>query len=211
MTVENKESNMTRVFLVGLAALLLAASPALAATIDVGVHQLLPNTAGQQIQIPVGPDPGAAPDQVLGVDFYVQVSDGGSAQGGVDNGPAIQAVDIIGAAGYPPTIFTGNNTGQGVFPDTWPQFEMATTTTASGSVAAQGNLATVVFDTTGWTSGTWPLILTGTDGFGGLDTVFPGVTTNVINGLIFIPEPSTLVMLAGLLSGIAWFWWRRRT
>ena len=58
--------------------------------IVVGDHTLLPDTAGQQIEIFVTGD-----EQVQGLNFYIQVGDGGVPAGGSDVGPTIQDVDIL--------------------------------------------------------------------------------------------------------------------
>lgn len=115
-----------------------------ALVIDVGEHDLLPNTPGQAVFIFVrGGDP------VQGVNLNAQVEDGGTelaAFGGSIDGPAISNVDIITG-----TIFAGNNNGpvnpELAFGVDFRQLELRTTTTAAGTVAADGLLATLIIDT----------------------------------------------------------------
>ncbi len=175
-------------------------------TIDVGSHNLLPNQAGQQIQIFVSGD-----DAVQGLNLFLQVADGGSSVGGSIEGPEFTAVDILAG-----TIFDGQNTGQvGPDPNFMPdQIVDPYTTTPSGTVAAgdgsggQALLATATISTVGWSSGTWDLKAGGTVN-GDSDFVIISATIN--NGTITVPEPATggmLLFAAGLLT--FWFTKRRR-
>jgi hypothetical protein len=162
-----------------LAALMPAAAAMAAPTIDVGSHLLLPNTPHQAITIDV-----TGGDAVQGLNFYAQIADG--------TGPKIESVDLLAG-----TIFASNNTGQ-QNPESLPQTLFASTTTSAGTVAADGVLATLWIDTTGFNvgDGPWSLNLVGTDDS---DTDFAGVFADVTNGMIDIqavPEPATL----GLLS-----------
>jgi len=176
--------------------LLAVAWPAGAATIDVGTHILAPNTPGQKLTIFV-----SGGDEVQGGEFYFQVADGGPEAGGSIDGPDITVADIFGdASSGPLTIFTLNNTGEAAPGSLVPQFWTSGTTTASGTVSANGTLGVVTVDTTGFFSGSWELKVK--DTLMG-DSRFPGVSTTVNNGRItIVPEPSTLlllVMLAGFL------------
>ena len=77
--------------------LLAVTSPAWAApVIDVGTHYLLPN---DMRTIPIAVSGG---DPVQGLDFFVQVADGGAINGGTATTPAITGIDIIG----PGTLFS---------------------------------------------------------------------------------------------------------
>jgi hypothetical protein len=193
--IDSAEDNTMRSFglAVTSALCLLAADPAAAATIDVGNHLLLPNTPGQVFTIDV-----AGGDLVQGVDFFLQVADGGPEAAGFEDGPEITGVDILDG-----TIFDGNHTGEAAGGPLIPQFWQSGTTTLTGTVAAEGLLATVTIDTTGFFAGSWELLAK--DTLMG-DSNFPttGVTTNVTNGRLTIseiPEPSTLALglvLAGL-------------
>ena len=177
---------MSKATIYGLAALLviLPLSASASIVIDVGNHQLLPNTRDQIVDIFV-----TGTDQVQGLNFYSQVASGSS-------GPIIFDVDIIG----PGTIFFGNNVGMTDLdgpgdPDPAPQWEGRTTTTSTGTVLANGLLATMTFDTTGLSAGTWDLLLSGT--LNGT-TDFAGTPAGITNGTVFIgigiPEPSAIVI-----------------
>ncbi len=178
---------------------LLCVEPAAAATINVGTHELLPNTPFQAIEIYT-----SGGDEVQGVNFNIQVADGGLEAGGLIDGPAITDVDLITG-----TIFADNHTVQTNISAgyDWPQFGAYAVTTASGTVAADGLLGTVVIDTTGFFSGTWELRMAGTRNG---DTDFTVLPATIFNGqLVLIPEPSGLLLLG---SGAAFLacWWRRR-
>jgi hypothetical protein len=143
------------------------------------MHFLAPNAAGQQVQIHVtGGEP------VSGVDFFVQVGDGGATVGGTDTGPKITNVDLVTG-----TIFGMNNTA--AFTDPAPLLWGATTTTANGSVAANGLLATLTIDTTGFATGQYNLILnppsTGPTAFADAS-----VTTTLTSGWLRIGTPPSL-------------------
>jgi hypothetical protein len=144
-----------------------------AATITAGVHTLLPNLPGQQVQIFA-----SGGEAVSGIDFFVQVGDGGATVGGDDTRPTITSLDLVTG-----TIFAANNTG--AFTDPAPLIWGATTTTTSGTVAANGLVATLTIDTTGLSSGQFDLVLnppsTGPTAFAD-----PGVTTNLMNGSLRI-------------------------
>jgi hypothetical protein len=155
--------------------------------VDVGVHKLLPNTKDQEIAITVeGSDP------VQGLNFRIQVEDGGPLPPamGSPTGPVITAVDLITA-----TVFAGN-----VSPQTdllsLPQIWVQSVTTQSGSVVADGLLATVTFDTTGFSRGSFRLALDDTlDGA----TDFAGIPIDITDGILrVVPEPPGGMM--GLLG-----------
>src|SRR5687768_3460768 len=137
-------------WLAGVAAIAgLAGIASAVPVITVGNHELLPNTAGQTIQIHV-----SGGDDVDGLNFNAQIGNGGPEVGGTD-GPNLTA-DIING-----TIFAGNNTGQ-QDPGSVPQVAARTTTTGQGTVDAQGVLATLTIDTTGFFTGTFDLLLSNT-------------------------------------------------
>lgn len=130
-----------------------------AADIVVGNHTLLPNTPNQVITIRV-----RGGDSIAGEDFFAQIGDGGTFVGGIDVGPIFTSVDIIGSS-----IFAGNHTGaygdpSGIPPGNnshHPLIWVDGTIAETGTVAADGLLATLTIDTSGLTSGTFPLVLTG--------------------------------------------------
>lgn len=165
----------------------MASAVAAAPIINVGNHILQPDLAGQTVQIFV-----SGGDAVQGLNFNAQVADGGPGDaGGVIDGPNLTHADIITG-----TIFATNNSGE-VNPGSLPQIAIRTTTTNSGTVAAEGLLATLTVDTTGFLVGTWDLKLAGT--LNG-NTDFAGVPAAIVNGTItIVPEPHALG-LAGLAT-----------
>ena len=147
-----------------------------------------------------------------GVEFFLQVADGGPEGGGSVDGPAITDVDILAG-----TIFDGNSTGEAGGGQLVRQFWQSGTTTDSGTVIANGLLATATIDTTGFYGHdpitTWDLKMTGTlMGNSSLQTPPPPLSTRITNGSISIrsdtptiPEPSTLVLLVvGALCLVGW-------
>ncbi len=185
---------MNKGVIVSLIVLLFAVSPALAQpTIVVGDRELLPDTADQTIAISV-----SGGDAVAGLDFFVQIDTGAA-------GPVITDLDILTG-----TIFDGNNNGGSpLFQDNWTAAFITTTTT--GTVAADGLLATVTVDTTGLQFGDGPWMMT--LDFGTFTTSFAGVAANITPGtLSIVPEPSTVVMLLGVLAlaPLAYFFQRRK-
>ena len=152
-----------------------------AATIDVGIHRLLPETKEQVIQFNVV---GTAADQIQGLNFNVQIADGGPEAGGTIDGPEITRVDIVGGILGLSTIFTDNNVGQSGGPVV-SQVAEATTTTKSGMITADGVLGFIEIDTTGFAvgSGPWDLILSNTLN---APTDFAGVPAIIRDGGIVI-------------------------
>ena len=168
--------------------------------IDVGTIEAMPD-ALTTFAIRV-----AGGDLVQGVDLYIQIGDGGTANGGVDTRPILAAVDIVG----PGTIFAASDTGQRA-PLASNLLRAASTTTdpaVADRLAADGILAFVTIDTTGTARGqTYPLRLTGVAAgvFGepGMDTAFAGVPAQITDGTIrIIPEPATIALLSGAIAGL---------
>lgn len=151
-------------------------------TIDVGTIVLEPNTANQVVEIYVH-----GGDEVTGLDFHVMVANGGlemEATGAIPTGtgirgPSITAVDIVTG-----TIFANNNTGQvdSLAGLSFPQLGFRSTSTQSGSVVAEGLLARVTLDTTGYFEGSFDLSLTA----GGIPTSFVDVAASLADGQIMI-------------------------
>jgi hypothetical protein len=168
-----------------LMVLLLLGGAAHGATILVGEHNLLPDTPGQTIQIFV-----TGGNAVQGLNFNGQVADGGPEVGGSIDGPNITSADILTG-----TIFGSNNTGQ-QDPGSFPQLAIRTTSTSSGTVTADGLLATLSIDTTGFLKGSWPLKLG--DTLNG-PTDFAGIPITITDGSIAVPEPAgaALLLIAG--------------
>ena len=187
-----------------------------AATIDMGNFILIPNTAGQTIQLEAT---GIAPGSVNGMTLSIAIGDGGPGYGGI-LGPKITSIDIDSG----PTIWVPPSAPLGHVPPTTyidPDGQIASVTflTVSGSVSASsGRLATLVIDTTG-IYGLFKIALSGIlldDVIG--STAFTGyaATTNInyqfydgTGGQLFVgpeaPEPSSFVLAAiGLIGLVVW-------
>ncbi len=168
--------------------------------INVGRHQLLADTVAQEIELFVQATEG---EQVQGLNLNVQIADGGPDAGGQETGPLITDIDIVTG-----TIFGANFT-EVVNPEAqanlnFKQFEIRTTTTGQGRVFANGLLATLTIDTTGFFEGSFALRLS--DTLNGA-TDFAGVAVTVTDGTIDvgapIPEPTSwAILLAGTLIGL---------
>jgi hypothetical protein len=166
-----------------LLAVVSAASAIPAPTIVVGTHIIDPaNSATWQIPIYV-----TGGNAIGGCNFNAQIGDGGPAAGaGGTLGPVITSVDLEHG------IFLDRNDGQTDL-GSIPQVGMYSITTSSGTVGADGLLATLTIDPTGFTSGTWDLKLR--DTFNG-DTDFAPMPASITNGTITVtPEPATVTLL----------------
>jgi len=176
--------------------------------IDVGHHVLQPEMADQKIPILV-----SGGLEVEGVNFYIQVADGGPEAadfGFIDppgiSGPHITDVDLITG-----TIFAPNNAGHipgGGSPEI-PQFFDCSILTADGPVDTDGLLATVTIDTTGFSGGRWDLFVddntieTKPTHFIALEVggeVVEVTPDSNIGSITVIPEPSTFGLLAAGLA-----------
>jgi hypothetical protein len=193
-----------RLFMIAATAFVLIGVPVVQAqnlpTIDVGVHLLLPDTPSQLVTIDVG---GGVPVQAL--DINVQVADGGPVAGGMIVGPGFTA-DILSG-----TIFAHNyvnyvNHNSDLHDGN--QYMWYSLTTDSGTVETNGLLVTLDFDTTGFTGGSWPLIMSGT--IHG-STNFGSIGASIINGSIsIVPEPASAALAALGFAGLAAWAWRRK-
>lgn len=169
--------------------------------INVGNHNLLANTPGQQIQLFVSEVP-----PVVSLDFWIQVADGGTDAGGIVDGPSITSADLItgtlfDVAPYPGTQVDGTGGLQ------WHYYIVPAPFPAVAPVSGSGLLATVTIDTTGFGLGVWPLRLgvnitepptVAQTAFGDNDGEL--VSANITDGTItIVPEPATGVALASLL------------
>ncbi len=155
-----------------LAAILLTAACARAApSVDAGDHYILPGTSGTTISIYVASNPAV---QVQGLELYAQIGDGTS-------GPVFQDADVLTG-----TIFDGNNPG--LFPGSYvlDRHLYQGVVTQSGTVAADGLLATLTIDTTGVTHGRFDLLLS--NDLENSQTNFAGVPAVLTNGKIIVPR-----------------------
>jgi hypothetical protein len=183
MRAQNRFPAAVLVFVFTLGCFASFTAPAHAAlSITVGTHTLAPNTPNQQVQLFV-----AGSDAIEALNFNAQIADGGPELGGVIDGPVITSADIVNG-----TIFNNRSTGQ-QNPGSFPQLAIRTTTTAGGTVAGPGLLATLVIDTTGFTSGTYALKLFDTLN-GPTDFALTPVT--ITDGSIVVPEPSCTWLFA---------------
>jgi hypothetical protein len=187
---------------IGLGALALAAQVAWATpVINVDQNTLQPNQQHQTVDIYV-----SGGDAVAGLNLYVQLGNGTDSLAA----PTIETIDITSAG----LVFSGNNTGARLL-DSYPHEVGVLTTTFSGTVAASGKLATIYIDTTGYSSGTWDLILgeytaQGIDDFDKRASDFGGTPISIADGSITVsvPEPTSGMLLLG--AGIGAVAARRR-
>jgi len=171
-----------------LCAIILAsvAAPASGAIfIDIGVIELQADTADQTVAIWVTSDTG---DEVAGVNFNIELAGGGSVLGGLA-GPDITDVDLLTG-----TLFEGNHQGQTDL-GSLAQLAMHTVVTDVGTVPADGLLATVTFDTTGFTvvGSEWTLALADTHNGATDFAPTPAVITD--GTLRLVPEPAAFALL----------------
>ncbi len=209
---------ITQLVLFTALAVLSCALSARAATIAVGNYDLLPNTPGQFISLYVTdivPNAGntAAPGNVNGIGLAVAIADGGIRYGGT-LGPKINSIDLDSG----PTVWVPPNSPPGNIPSQEfydGQIAYKDVLNGSGFVnVTSGLLATVEVDTTGFSSGTFPLTLSGgavSENLG--NTQFSGAfaSTNIIYGyyngaagqITVVPEPSSVSLAAIGLIGLA--------
>ena len=159
-------------------------------TIDVGNFALLPNTPNQEIEIFVR---GAHP--VSGFDLYAIIGDGGPERTSLDlepgvDGPAITSIDLKTG-----TIFA-NSPDNARDLGSLPQIANWTISLADGgSIEADGLLATITVDTTGFLEGTWDLSLTNVlpeHPFGPFNTSFANWPIDTTNGFITVTSASVV-------------------
>ena len=203
---------MRRHFVAASVLALLLVVPSLGASIVVGKNPLLPDMAGQKVDIYIT---GGDVD-IAGTNFRVQIADGFPGllpdfPFGSINGPDITGVDIVTG-----TLFAGGDPTTGLAGEqAWEE----TVTTTSGTVAANGKVATVWIDTTGFfltdSVTSWALNLTGMV-FGDTEILDDGGLTIssvlIENGSIYLtPEPLVLSHLLVVVSTCAVaFWFQRR-
>jgi hypothetical protein len=177
-------------------ALALVATGADASThLDVGTHNLLPNTAGQVVTLQVTNDVGTTPPQVNNFDGKFQIGPDSLDQ----SVPKFQGADFTG------TFFVGGSPGGGGPESGLEQLMTAGYTVSSGTVAADGNMINLIIDTTGISSGTFDLKLR--DTVYGVDSNFlPAAANDLIiktNGFITIaPEPSATAFATLVITSL---------
>jgi len=192
------------------------ATPVALPVLSLGSNTLLPNTANQTLQVFVN----GSDTTIHADDFAAQVGDGGSANGGSNTGPKITALDLttgtVFSAGSPFMAADGSLIAYGnvILP-------ASTNVSDAGPVL----LATLTLDTTGFSSGTFPLKFENVDqnhtGLGPLATDLvladasaltptgPGPGGSNTATITIVPEPAT-AGLALLCLGGALFYRRAR-
>jgi hypothetical protein len=220
--------NIQLVLFAAVAVLGLAIRASASPTITVGNYDLLPNTPGQLIPLYVsgivpnaGPNNPNFPGNVNGVVLSVGIANGGIPYGGT-LGPAITSIDVDAG----PTIWTVPSTPAGHQPPHeyyFGQLAEVDFLTNTGFVNVPfGLFATLVIDTSGINAGIFPMTLSGgvvEDNFG--NTEFSGnlpngtaITYLCFNGtagqITIVPEPSSMVLAAIGLTGLAAWGWRRK-
>lgn len=160
--------------------------------VAVGDHDVLANTANQQIDVLVSTDGGQSPT-IFGSNLHFQLADG--------TGPIVEPV--FNGFSIDGSIFdvTGSGTAGGVVGG--GQFIDASATPPAAGVDANGILVSLLIDTTGITSGTFALSGTITEGGANLPTQLldgnAAARTLVINDgsvtISAVPEPSSVVIV----------------
>ncbi len=136
---------MTRSFFASLILGVLSVASAFGApVISIGTQYMLNTSQTRRIPIYIST---SSNEKIEGVNLYVQVGDGGAANGGTDATPAIVSLDVVGSG----TVFNASNTGCDPF--YLDLMAAASTTTASGSVSANGVLAYLTVNPNGATVG----------------------------------------------------------
>lgn len=154
---------------------------------------LLPNQAGQQVQLFVTGLGAGGATGADGFEFDGQIGDGGSILNGTDTGPVFESVDFTTG-----TVLTGwTQTDPVASPLAW-----RTLAFDAMPVNQDGLLGTITFDTTGFNSGIFDFALTNVAGFDSRFTLLDDeIPTNAPNGFLRIqavPEPS--MALIGVLG-----------
>ncbi len=203
---------------IGLLLLLLVSSGKAQAAfiIVVGDHELAPGLPDQKVELYFSNT--AAPQEIAGFDFNIQMGDGGpEAPGGAVDGPSITNVDL-----KTNTIFGGVAATQVMAPSL-DQVRVESITLDAGTVsvpvATDSSLlmATVTVDTTGFNTlgASWSLkinnTLNGNSQFldGGVSAVAISETAGSIT-IAAVPEPKAFALVAGGFVVLFRLWGRRR-
>jgi hypothetical protein len=193
-----------RVFLILAAFLTLPAMAQAAVTVTVGNHNLVPETAGQIVDILIAATEG---EGLNSMDLSLIENNL------VAGGPVITAIDLVSAA----TIWGASPSTQfgGVDPPTSTEiFNSVAVNSTSTDVSANGILARLTVDTTGTAVGSYALEINRQDGSIGPTTMFAvggEIFPTYINGsLNVVPEPSSIVMGMFAVAGLACVAIRRR-
>jgi len=174
--------------------------------IDIGQISLLPNQAGQKVNVFLYSD---VPDGTQGIAFNAQLGDGGPALGGVDITPSITSIDAVG----PGTLFEFNHNPPHFeyFP---PSFAWTSFADAGGVVSipvGPSLLGVLTFDTTGFGPGYSTTLKLGDTLNGDTQVLYAAGLMTINNGSItIVPEPSTVALAALSLIGFAAWSWRKR-
>lgn len=168
-------------------------------SISIGTHHLVPNAPGQVVEIYV-----TGGDQVEGMDLSLMTANGGpelEPLGEIPPGTGIRGPLITGLDILTGTIFASNNTDQRIFLGESNVYQVAFgfTTTASGSVPAEGLLARVTLDTTGIFEGTFAFSLTAV----GSATDFVNVPVTLTDGVLVVGTGATIAADAGADQNVA--------
>jgi hypothetical protein len=168
-------------------------------TIQFSDLSLQPNTANQSFDLFV--QNSGAPFAVTGILTETQVADGFS-------GPVISGVDILTG-----TIFQSNNNGAAGGGAITPHIFERSTLTSSGTVnipSGTSKYATITFDTTGISSGSFPYS-PDTDNGPTLYHTMSGDQLLTLTGgtLTIVPEPAEYAAVAGIGCLLLGVWTRR--
>jgi hypothetical protein len=184
---------MPRPIIRSLILLLAASAPAFAApVIEGGIHYLLPN---DQRTIPIMVSGG---DLVEGINFYVQLGDGGPINGGTTTAPKISAIDLVGSG----TLFSQSNTGSQAMclPDSGGTYliwgDWITTQPPNDKISAAGNLHVGGSDPCALTAGSIAVNKLTIGGASAFSQDTAGESSSV-------SEPTTVVLAIAAAMGMA--------
>ena len=197
--VDSETVNFTVTDPVGLVSKLATAAITIAIqplTITVGVHTLLPNTPNQQIPIFV-----QGPYNIHAYDLAMQIGDGTGSDGAPTMSylgePNDSTGNLFAGLSY---LFQeqGSNNYNATFGALLTALNVNVSANRDGGGGA-GLLGTLIIDTTGLTSGTWPLLAGGPNANNGDSDFFNdtgsetiGILLSITNGSITIDQPPAI-------------------